>query len=98
MPWSDDDLDEREYPDEDVDDIDDDDDSGGDDYDGDDETLTRECPRCGADVYEDAEQCPLCGTWLTTETSPWKGRAWWWVALAVAGIVAIVVVLALGVL
>jgi hypothetical protein len=96
MPWSDDDLDEREYPDEDVDD-----DYDSDDCDGDDPGepgLTRECPRCGADIYEDAEQCPLCGTWLTAETSPWKGRAWWWVALGIAGIVAIVVVLALGVL
>jgi hypothetical protein len=87
MPWSDDDLDEREYPDEDNDDVDDN---------GDDETPTRECPRCGADVYEDAEQCPLCGTWLTADTSPWKGRTWWWVALGILGIGALAIVLALG--
>jgi hypothetical protein len=86
MPWSEDDLDEREYPDED-DDVDDDND--------DDETLTRECPRCGADVYEDADRCPLCGTWLTADTSPWTGRAWWWVALGILGIGALLLVLAL---
>lgn len=84
MSWSDDDLDESEYPDED----------NGDD--GDEETPTRECPRCGTDVYEDAEQCPLCNTWLTADASPWKGRAWWWVALGIVGIGALLVVLALG--
>jgi hypothetical protein len=83
MPWSDDDLDEREFPDEDYDDADD-------------ESPTRECPRCGADVYEDAEQCPLCSTWLTADTSPWSGRAWWWVALGLLGVFALVIVLGLG--
>ena len=80
MPCSDDDLDERDYSDD----------------DDDDETLTRDCPRCGADVYEDAEQCPLCGTWLTANTSPWQGRAWWWVALGILGIGALMAVLALA--
>ena len=82
MPWNDDELDDREFPDE--------------DDDTDDAAPTRDCLRCGADVYEDAEQCPLCGTWLTAETSPWKGRAWWWVALGLLGVFALVIVLALG--
>jgi ribosomal protein S27AE len=81
MPWSDDDLEDREYPDED---------------DDDDETLTRECPQCGADVYEDAEQCPRCGAWITADTNPWKGRGWWWVALALLGTFALIMALALG--
>jgi ribosomal protein S27AE len=83
MPWSDDEIDDREYPDDDEDN-------------GDDETLTRECSRCGADVYEDADQCPRCGAWLTADTSPWKGRAWWWVALGLVGIFVLIIVLALG--
>ena len=86
MPWSDDDLDDRDYPD--------DEDIDNDDYD--DETPTRECQRCGADVYEDAEQCPLCGAWLTTDTSPWTGRGWWWVALGILGIIMLLIVLVLG--
>lgn len=32
-----------------------------------DETPTRECPKCGCDVYDDAEQCPLCGEYFTRE-------------------------------
>ena len=83
MPWSDDDLDDREFPDEDSDD-------------DDNESPTRECPRCGMDVYEDIEQCPLCGAWITADTSPWSGRSTWWVILGLLGIVALVWALSLG--
>lgn len=86
MNWSDDELDEREFPDDDVDMEDDGDDE---------ETITRECPRCGADIYEDAEQCPLCGTWINPDTSAWSGRAWWFVLLGIAGIIALLWVLVL---
>ncbi|MEX2142099.1 MAG: hypothetical protein WD894_22725 [Pirellulales bacterium] len=86
MPWSNDDLDDRELPDEDV----------GDDDEIDTESSTRECPRCGADVYEDAEQCPRCGEWITAETSPWSGRSLWWVILGVLGILALIWALSLG--
>ena len=88
MAWSNDDLDEREFPD-DLGDYDDADDA-------DDETLTRECVRCGADVYEDVDQCPLCGAWITADTSPWSGRAWWWVALGILGVIGLITVLAFG--
>jgi len=30
-----------------------------------DDSPTIACPSCGADVFEDAEQCPSCGHWLT---------------------------------
>jgi hypothetical protein len=87
MPWSTDDLDDREFPDEDDEDIDDE---------GNDETETRECPRCGADVYEDADQCPLCGTWVTADTSAWSPRAWWWLALGALGTIAVIWALSAG--
>ncbi|MDZ4819731.1 MAG: zinc ribbon domain-containing protein [Planctomycetota bacterium] len=74
--WSDDDLDEEEYPDE--------------DSFSDDETATRECPRCGVDIYEDAEQCPLCGHWITPDTSPWSGRSGWWIVLGAVGTLALI--------
>ena len=32
-------------------------------------TPTAPCPKCGCDVYDDAEQCPLCGEYLTRERS-----------------------------
>ena len=87
MPWSDDDLDDREFPDE-----DDDDEAIAAD------SPTQECPRCGADVYEDIEQCPLCGTWITRDTSAWSGRSMWWVILGLLGILALLWTLSLGVL
>jgi uncharacterized OB-fold protein len=31
--------------------------------DGADETLA-ECPKCGAEVYDDIEKCPHCGEWI----------------------------------
>ncbi len=53
-------FDDREYPDE--DDLDD----GS--------TDTVVCPHCGADVYEDADQCPECGMYSAMQT-PASGRA-----------------------
>jgi len=41
----------------------------GEDSDAIDETPTRECPKCGCDVYDDAEQCPLCGEYFTRESA-----------------------------
>ncbi|MEN6494334.1 MAG: zinc-ribbon domain-containing protein [Thermoguttaceae bacterium] len=78
MQESDDDFNEDESPDEDVDD---------------DPTETVPCPSCGADVYEDAEQCPYCGTYITSQTSPWAGRSVWWIVLAVLGLLATILVL-----
>jgi len=83
MVWSDDDLDDREFPDEDLDD-------------SDDETPTHECPRCGVEVYEDADQCPLCGAWITSDTSPWAGRSWWWIAIGLLGTIGLIWALSLG--
>jgi len=59
----------------------------------DDLTETTPCPSCGADVYEDAEQCPYCGTYLTSQTSPWAGRSVWWIVLAVLGLLATILAL-----
>jgi hypothetical protein len=76
--WSDDELDEREYPDE--------EDDAADDSD----TLeTVECPECGREVYEELEQCPHCGQYITHDTRVWTGKPWWWIALALLGIVAV---------
>lgn len=50
-------------------------------------------PPVAADVYEDAEQCPYCGTYITSQTSPWAGRSVWWIVLAVLGLLATILVL-----
>jgi hypothetical protein len=58
-----------------------------------DESETLPCPACGEPVYEDAEQCPHCGTYVTHGTSLLSGRPTWFVVLAVLGVVALIVAL-----
>ena len=43
------------------------------------ESDTLSCPTCGREVYEDAEQCPACGTYMThrSQLSP----LWRWTAV-----------------
>lgn len=75
-----DELDDREYPEE--------------NYDDDDEADTAACPECGAEIYEDAVRCPACGHYVTAGAGGlWVGRSPWWVALALAGIAAVLWVL-----
>jgi hypothetical protein len=74
--FSDDELDDREYPDEDESD--------------DDDLETIACPQCRRQVYEEAEQCPHCGHFITPETHVWSGKPWWWTALAIVGMVALI--------
>lgn len=65
-----------------------------DDWDDDDDSETLPCPECGVPVYEDAERCPHCGSYITHSTSLWAGRPWWWTALGLAGILAVIALLA----
>jgi hypothetical protein len=68
----------------------------GDDWPGEDdeETLVVSCPSCGADVYEDAEQCPVCGDYIVHAAGVWSGKPVWWILLGLVGVVAVIVVLA----
>ncbi len=78
----DDELNDWEYPDED---------------DHDDLSETCPCPNCGADVYEDAEQCPVCGQYITPGgRNLWSGRSSWWVLLGLLGVGAVLWVLLIG--
>jgi len=63
-----------------------------------DESVVIDCPECGQAVYEDAEQCPGCGRWLTDADrhggpTAWVGRPTWWIVLGLLGMVATIVVL-----
>lgn len=78
--WSDE-FDDNEYPDP-------DDDEGSEDV-----TETVRCPNCGADVYEDAEQCPRCGEYVEFSTSVWQDKPLPWVMVGLAGIVAVILTL-----
>ena len=79
---SDDSLDDREFPDE-------------DDLDGDGGEYLP-CPECGVDIYEDSQRCPYCGSYVTFSTHPFTGRAWWWVALGLLGILSVIVILSIA--
>ena len=65
------------------------------DYEDDDdgESLVVTCPHCGADVYEDVEQCPECGDYIVHGANLWDGKPFWWVLLGLAGIAAVTLVL-----
>lgn len=59
----------------------------------DDATELVPCPHCGADIYEDAPQCPVCGDYVMPDTSEWTGKPIWYVLLALAGLAAVILIL-----
>ncbi|QDU39295.1 hypothetical protein Mal4_36340 [Maioricimonas rarisocia] len=63
--------------------------------DDDDESITLPCPACGADVYEDADVCPVCGEFIIRSSRVWDGQPAWWIGLGLLGIAAVVLVLLL---
>jgi hypothetical protein len=56
---------------------------------------TLPCPACGTDVYEDSECCPTCGEYLDFSSAGLAGWPWWFVALGLVGIFAVVLALVL---
>lgn len=54
----------------------------------DDDTIP--CPHCGADVYDDAEQCPRCGMYLSAEDRPAAPRPMFVTVMLVLALVAAV--------
>ena len=75
-----DELEDDEYPDE---------------PDDDNETETAFCPKCGAEVYEDAVRCPVCEAYITPTSGSrlWTGRSVWWIVLGALGVAATIAVL-----
>ena len=67
-----------------------------DENDEEDDSIVVTCPTCGADVYEDAEQCPSCGEWVTHSTHPFAGRSLWFVGVGLLGIAVTIAVLVLA--
>lgn len=71
-----------------------DDDWNDDDEDDEDEDNTLPCPECGREVYDQADVCPWCGAFIIhSADNPWAGRSWWWIALGLLGIAAVIYVL-----
>ena len=53
-----------------------------------------DCPECSKPIHAESEQCPHCGNYILDEPRSgelWRGRSWWWIALGVLGIIAVVV-------
>ena len=46
------------------------------------------CGGCGADVYDDSVQCPVCGQYIFSTTAITDRRSWLWVLVAAAVIIA----------
>ena len=49
----------------------------------DDDDRLIDCPVCGKSIYEEAEQCPKCGTYLDGTDAPPQRRPLW-IGLGVA--------------
>ena len=71
------------------DDLDDEDDSGFSTAPDDDDPFVP-CPHCGTDIYDEAEQCPACGQYLSREDEPARPKPWW-IVLGVAICLVIVI-------
>lgn len=56
---------------------------------------TKECPACGAEIYEDAECCPICGEYIEFSTHALAGWPIGFVLLGLLGVVAVVLTLLL---
>ncbi len=54
------------------------------------------CPKCGAEIYEESQQCPSCGNYIIHDKSSWRGRPVWWLILGLCGIGAVIVLLSLA--
>jgi hypothetical protein len=85
---ADDDEEDDDLSDPDASDMDPDDED--EDYSVNSETSTDTCPHCGAQVYEDAEQCPVCGQYITDENAPRTSHPRWVVWTAVVLLVPLI--------
>jgi len=65
-------------------------DDGWDDVDDSDDGYMP-CPHCGATMLEDAEYCPACDRWMTSEDQPDKRHPWW--IIVVIGALILVMIL-----
>ena len=69
----------------------------GDGWSDDDPVDLIECSSCGSEIYEEAQQCPICGEYVARAVrsgTAWEGRPVWWVVLGLIGIFATILMLA----
>ncbi len=73
-------------------DWDDEDWSEDEDYGLDNQSTTTDCTHCGAEIYDDAPRCPICGEYQVGDRSltAWQGRPLWWKLGGLIGIIAVI--------
>lgn len=59
----------------------------------DEQTAVAECPNCGHEIFEDAVRCPGCGEYVTLESPAYGVTPLWYIGLALAAFVAVVIAL-----
>jgi hypothetical protein len=57
----------------------------------DDERAVVPCPHCRAEIDEEAEQCPKCGTFLSREDAPPRAKSSGWVIVMALALLAALV-------
>ena len=77
--WDDDNLDDEGPLDSDLDEL------GTDD-----ELTTAPCPSCGAEIYDDSPQCPVCGEYILSGAGTSHRWPLWMVIIAAVALVAFV--------
>ena len=60
------------------------------------DTCTVPCPECGHEVYEDAEQCPVCGQYVVFGSHALSGRSTLWKVVGLSGVIAVILALGFG--
>lgn len=63
-----------------------------DEWEGEDEETSEVllCPSCRQDVYEDTQQCPHCGDWITPAYPDQPAKRWIWTLAVVLIVLALV--------
>lgn len=56
----------------------------------DDEEPTVPCPHCRAEIHEDAQQCPVCGEFISAEDSHRSNYPPWVIATAIILLLAVI--------
>ncbi len=65
-------------------------DSDLDEFGDDDEPTTEPCPACGADIYDDSPQCPVCREYIFAAAGRTHRWSLWLVIAAVMALIAMV--------
>ena len=76
--WDDDNLDDEGPLDSDLD-----------EFNNDDELTTEPCPACGAEIYDDSPQCPVCGEYIVARAGASHRWPLWMVIVAAVAIFAL---------